>query len=185
MKTFEDLMEAGPRNIPIQAGPATEKQKELVKADKGRRQAVKKASKLSDFMQGVRKVAPVSDFTDVEGAGEAVQKAKEFAASTTYNPSSGRALNTPEFKKASRDLGDEEAARKQVATDAADDAEMERQKIIDMPRGPERQKLLGKDMERRMRLAARAGLPGAMDDNTAANQALDQEMRKGEGDKAE
>ena len=142
MKTFEELMEAGPRNIGIEAGPATEKQKELVKADKGRRQAVKKASGLSDFRQGVNKVANVSDFTDLQGAVEAVKKAKEFAASTTFNPQSGRAINTPEFKKTNRELGYDDAARSQVARYASDDAEMNLQKILDMPRGPERQKLL-------------------------------------------
>lgn len=176
-------MEAGPRNIPVKSGPATDAQKALVSADKGRAQAVRKASGLRDFRQGARKIAPVGDFTDTEGAGKAVQKAKEFAATTSLNDVSGRVVANPAVKQAAKDNPGEDP--REVATrNAADDAEMERQKIIDMPRGPERQKLLGKDMERRMRLAARAGRPGAMDDNTATNQALDQEMRKGEGDKA-
>lgn len=176
-------MEAGPRNIPIPKTTATDTQKKLVKNDRGRAQAVKSASGVGGFLQGARKIAPVSDYTDVEGAGEAVKKAKKFAATTTFNPQTGRTGKNPAIKQAQKDFPDQDP-EEVVARNAADDAEMERQKILDMPAGPERQKALGDNMRARMDFAVSAGRPGAQDDNTAVNQALDQEMRSGEGDKA-
>ena len=187
MKTFAAfrLNEASPRNVPVEKTEPTDKEKELVRRDIGRRDAVRKVSGEKNFIRGAEKIADVEAEVDLDKAAQAVDKAKEFAA-TTVKSDTGRVVANPEvkkLKKANPKASPEELSRI-AAKQAEDKAEARRKEILAMPRGPERDKLLGDIMLGRMRQAARAGQPGALTKDTAANIAVDKAMRRGEGGKA-